>query len=209
MTGSSSNPAYRIETERLLIRCWEPNDAHKRRDALDVSDAHLRPWIPWMRDEPRNLIETANWLRQERAKFDGDKNYSYGVFSLDETQLIGETGLYPRAGKDAREIGYWINRAHDGKGYATEAAAAMVRVGFEVDKVRRLEIWCSESNPGSSAIAAKLGFTHEATLRDRYEDSEGQLRESMIWSLFEDAYENSPAREFPVAAYNCIGEKLL
>ena len=47
--------AYRVETPRLVLRCWSPEDAPELRRALDDSDQHLRPWIPFMKDEPRNL----------------------------------------------------------------------------------------------------------------------------------------------------------
>ncbi|MEE8463171.1 MAG: N-acetyltransferase, partial [Gammaproteobacteria bacterium] len=62
MTESPLNIAYRIETDQLLIRCWSPADAPVLRAALDESDQHLRPWIPWMKDEPKSLDETAAGL---------------------------------------------------------------------------------------------------------------------------------------------------
>ena len=67
MTESPLDTAYRIETDRLLIRCWSPADAPVLRAALDESDQHLRPWIPWMKDEPKSLDETAAGLRIKRA----------------------------------------------------------------------------------------------------------------------------------------------
>ncbi len=48
-------PPYRIRTERLTIRCWEPRDASLLKDALDSSLDHLRPWMPWALEEPRPL----------------------------------------------------------------------------------------------------------------------------------------------------------
>lgn len=47
--------AYRIETSRLLMRCWSPSDARQLRTCLDDNDQHLRPWIPFMKDEPRGI----------------------------------------------------------------------------------------------------------------------------------------------------------
>ena len=63
MTEPGVRPPYRIETERTLLRCWSPSDAALLRASLDRSDTHLRPWIPFMKDEPRALEETADWLR--------------------------------------------------------------------------------------------------------------------------------------------------
>ena len=88
--------AYRVETDRLLLRCWSPEDAPALRAALDESDQHLRPWIPFMKDEPRTLSQTVDWLRQHRANFDTDKLYRYGVFSREDQTLVGENMLLPR-----------------------------------------------------------------------------------------------------------------
>ena len=209
MSAPVRNPAYRVTTERLLIRCWEPADAHQRRAAIRASESELRPWIPFMRDEPRSLFDTIQMLRLQRANFDADQDYRYAVYSLDGDQLLGETGLYTRVGPGAREVGYWIATPHAGNGFATEATAAMVRVGFEVDRVDRIEIHCAPDNPASAAIARKLGFVHEATLRGRFVDSAGDVRDDMIWSLFASDYEDSPARAYKVAAFDCAGGRLL
>lgn len=209
MTINRRGPAYRIESDRMVVRCWSPADAQLLREALDDSNEHLRPWIPWMKDEPKSLYETAGWLRKNRANFDLDKDYRYAIFDSDERTLIGETGLYTRAGKGAREIGYWINRRSAGKGYATEAAAAMVKVAFEIDRVDRVEIHCAPENVLSAVIPSKLGFSHEATLKRRYVDSEGSIHDSMIWTLFAEDYPNSPASSTRIAAYDCLGTKIL
>lgn len=208
-TQKPAGPAYRVETRRLVIRCWTPEDAPKLRRAIDELDSHLRPWIPWMRSEPQSLDQTVARLRSYRASFDLDRDYRYAVFDEAEAELIGETGLYTRAGVGAREIGYWTHLRHGGQGFAVEAAAAMVRVAFEVDGVDRLEIHCARENEASARVPLRLGFTHEATLARRIEDTEGRLRDAMIWTLLRSAYAGSPASEMPTAAYGCLGERLL
>jgi len=209
MTELLRNIAYRIETERLLIRCWSPADAPALRAALDESDQHLRPWIPWMKDEPKTLDETATWLRQKRANFDLDKDFWYGIFDSGGQSLIGEIGLMTRAGPGAREIGYWISQSCEGNGYASEATAATIRVAFEIDKVERIEIYCAPENEPSVAIPRKMGFLHEATLAGRYIDSEGDVHNTMVWTLFSDAYADSPARQMNLKAFDCLGRKIL
>ncbi len=184
MSEAARNPAYRVLTERLLLRCWSPADAPQLRAALDASDNYLRPWIPFMREEPRTVDETAQWLRGHRAMFDRDENYRYGVFTRDGSTVLGETMLLDRVGPDAREIGYWMDVRQSGHGYATEAAGAMVHVAFEIDGVDHLEIHCSPDNAPSIAVAKKLGFHHEATLKARFRDCNDDLHDTMVWTLF-------------------------
>jgi len=198
--------AYRVETDRLVLRCWSPQDAPALRAALDDSDQHLRPWIPFMKDEPRSLEQTIDWLRGIRAGFDSDQAYRYAVLSQQDESLLGENMLLGRNGPGSLEVGYWSHVASGGRGYATEASCAMIRIAFEVAGIERVEIHCAPDNEASAAIPAKLGFTHEATLRDRAPDSEGGVHDLMIWTLFAEDYPNSPASQVSICAYNCLGE---
>lgn len=202
--SSTKSVAYRVETKRLLLRCWSPADAPAVRAALDASDTHLRPWIPFMKDEPRTFDQTVQWLRQHRAGFDSDLIYRYGVFSRDTGELLGENMLIPRVGPGGLEIGYWTHVDRGGRGYATEASSAMVRVAFELAEVERVEIHCAPDNLASSAIPARLCFRHEATLTDRAPDSEGNIHDLMIWTLFREDYAASPASRLSMCAYNCL-----
>ncbi len=198
--------AYWVETGRLVLRCWSPEDAPVLRAALDANDEHLRPMIPFMKDEPRTLQQTAQWLREIRAAFDLDQNYRYAVYDSGEKKLLGENMLLTRAGPGALEIGYWTDKDASGQGIASEASCAMIRVAFEIEKVDRVEIMCAPENKVSAAIPAKLGFTHEATLRKRAPDSEGSICDLMVWSLFAGDYPGSPAAKFPYRAVDCMGE---
>jgi len=201
--------AYRVETERTVLRCWSPEDAPRVRASLDRSDAHLRPWIPFMKEEPRSLEETVEWLRRRRAWFDSDEHHCYAVTARGSGELLGEAMLLDRAGPDALEIGYWIDVEHVGRGLATEAAAALTRVAFELAGVERVELGCAPENAASAAIPARLGFAHEATLAGRFLDTEGVRRDLMVWTLWRADYPAAPARLRPVRAYDALGRVLL
>ena len=207
-TGDESKmeTAYRVETDRLVLRCWSPGDAPVLRAALDACDAHLRPMIPFMKDEPRSLEQTARWLREIRAAFDLGQMFRYAVFDTAEQNLLGENMLLARVGPGGLEIGYWTHKDAIGKGFATEATCAMIRVAFEIEKVKRVEIMCAPENKASASIPVRLGFTHEATLKKRALDSEGNYQDLMAWSLFADDYPASPATNIRFRAFDCMGE---
>jgi RimJ/RimL family protein N-acetyltransferase len=202
-------PAYRIETERLVLRCWEPKDAPLLAASVARSVDHLLPWLPWAAAEPEDLQTKIERLRSFRALFDTGKDFIYGAFDLQEKEVLGGTGLHMRVGEGAREIGYWIDREHAGQGLATELTAALVRVAFEVDDVRFVQINCDPFNTASAAIPAKLGFTHEATLRSRLKNHLGEYHDTQIWTIFADAYPASPSATCQVLAFDAIGRRLL
>jgi RimJ/RimL family protein N-acetyltransferase len=202
------NPAYRISTQRLVIRCWHPGDIDLLSTAIAESLDHLRVWMPWAQEEPKEWYEKVEWLRQARGKFDLNQVFLYGIFNVDETKVFGGIGLHPRIGDNALEIGYWIHVAHINQGLATEAAAALTKVAFTIHGVERVEIHCDPANLKSASVARKLGFEHEATLKQRVQSHEGYKRDSMIWTLFSKEYLASKAAQALIEAYDVLGQKL-
>jgi RimJ/RimL family protein N-acetyltransferase len=209
MTLAFPGPAYRIHTPRLVIRCWDPRDAPALKAAIDASLEHLRPWLPWVDQEPEALQAKVERLRQWRGKFDLGQDFTYGLLDPEESQVLGAAGLHTRLGEGVREIGYWVHQAHTGRGLATEAAAALTRVAFEVEGVQRVEIRCDPANQRSAAVPRKLGFLHEATLGQRRPLPDGRWGDTMIWTLFAGDYAASPAAQMPIEAFDVLGRRLL
>lgn len=205
--GAATPPAYRIVTPRLVIRCWMPEDAPLMKAAVDASTMHLRPWMPWATLEPTSLEKRLQWIRQCRGEFDFGKDFVYGIFDPDGTEVIGGTGLHTRCGPGAREIGYWIAEKHARKGYATEVTAALTRVAFEIDKVSRVEIICAAENTNSAGIPRKLGYRHEATLRQRIEDADGAAHDAMLWTMLAVEYPGSIPARAPIEAFDVAGRQ--
>ncbi|MGZ4591823.1 MAG: GNAT family N-acetyltransferase, partial [Actinomycetes bacterium] len=57
------------------------------------------------------------------------------------------------------ELGFAFARDHHGRGYAAEAAGAMLRLGFEELGLRRITAACIEGNEASARLLRRLGFT--------------------------------------------------
>ena len=202
-------PAYRVETARTVIRCWNPADAPLLKAAVDASVEHLRPWMPWADQEPTDLQAKIDLLRRFRGRFDLGEDFTYGILDRAETQVLGGTGLHTRVGEEAREIGYWIHAAYINQGLATEVAAALTRVAFEIDRMSRVEIRCDARNVRSAAVPRKLGYTLETTLRQRITDPDGSRHNVLVWTLLVDEYPASPAAAAALAAYDAVGRQLL
>ena len=101
-----ARPAYRVETPRLVIRCWDPKDAAMMQAATAESKEHLLPFMPWAMDEPQTVEQKAELARRFRGRFDRDDDYVYGIFNPEETRVLGGTGLHTRVSGNALEIGY-------------------------------------------------------------------------------------------------------
>lgn len=203
-----SNPAYRIETKHLLVRCYNPGDAPLLAESVTENIEHLRPWMPWVYAEPEPIEEKVQRLKRFRGLFDLGENFVYGIFNPEDTKLLGGTGLHPRIGERQLEIGYWIHKDYVNRGLVTECTAALVKVAFELIHVHRLEIHCDPANLASAAIPRKLGFTHEGTLREKTSFLD-RWSDSMVWGLLESEYPDSPSSKAEIKAFDAHGQQVL
>ncbi len=194
----------------MVVRCYDPSDVPALKEAVDSSIEHLLPWMPWAAHEPQTLEEKTELLRSFRGQFDLGQNFVYGLFSSDESELVGGSGFHLRVGDDAFEIGYWIRASRAGQGLATESTAALTRVGFEICEVDRIEIHAEPENERSMRIPLKLGYVEEARLRRRlYAAPGGDPRDTVVFTLFRSDYPGTPASSAELEAFDARGERVL
>jgi RimJ/RimL family protein N-acetyltransferase len=202
------NPAYRIETERLVVRCYQPGDAQLLADSVAESVEHLKPWMPWAHAEPEPFAVKVERVKRFRGEFDLGEDFIYGIFNRAETRLLGGTGLHTRLGDQQLEIGYWIHKDYLNQGLVTESTAALVKVAFEIVHTHRIEIHCDPKNLASASVPRKLGFTHEGTLRAKTRFLE-HWSDSMIWGLLDTDYPDSPSCKATIKVFDFRGTQLL
>lgn len=203
-----SNPAYRIETQRLLVRCYDPSDAPLLAASVTENVEHLKPWMPWAHAEPEPIEVKVQRLKRFRGQFDLGQDFIYGIFTPEDTRLLGGTGLHTRIGKNQLEIGYWIHKDFINQGLVTESTTALIKVAFEIIHVHRIEIHCDPANLASAAIPRKLGFTHEGTLRAKTPFLD-HWSDSMVWGLLETEYSDSPSSKAKIKVFDADGQQVL
>jgi RimJ/RimL family protein N-acetyltransferase len=203
-------PPYRIETERLVIRCYDPHDAPLLKAAVDASIDHLLPFMPWARFEPQSIEQKIVLLRTFRGQFDRDENYVYGIFSRDESEQLGGSGFHKRSNEGSLEIGYWVAAGAVGQGIATEVAAVQTRAAFELCGLDRIDIQVEPENERSLRIPNKLGFTLEGRLRRRLDPhvDGGPRRDSMFFTMLAEELAGSPCLAYDYVAYDAAGARL-
>ncbi|EFF91357.1 acetyltransferase [Streptomyces sp. e14] len=100
---------------------------------------------------------------------------------LPHGELTGMLGVTMRSLGTA-EIGFWAVKEHRGNGYVAEAAGAVARWAFTRLGVDRLEWRAEVGNRASRAVAERVGFTVEGTLRAAL-NNKGVLRDCWVGSL--------------------------
>ena len=199
---------YRIETDRLVIRCWSPEDAAAVHHAEATSREHLKPFMLWAHTI-ESMDDTVAKLTRFRTWFDSSEDWLFGVFDPKTKEVVGGTGLHPRVGLGGVEIGYWVAGDRVRRGYATEVAGALTRVAFELGEVRFVEIRTVPENVASASVPKKLGYSHEATLRERLQMPDGSFGDALVFSIFAKEYEKSEAKKIALCAFDAAGRTLL
>jgi len=174
---------HRFNSERLTIRCPLPGDGLALYEAVNESIAELRPWLPWAMADP-SPEKSEESVRQGHARFLTREDLWLLLFLKDSNICLGGSGLHRINWEVPRfEIGYWLRTSYVGHGYMTEAVEAITQFAFETLHAKRVEIRCDKLNERSAAIARRLQFTHEATLRQELRHhSTGELRDTLIFA---------------------------
>jgi [ribosomal protein S5]-alanine N-acetyltransferase len=150
--------SHAIETARLDLRTIAESDISELVPligAREVAETTLRIPHPYEERHAREFLASPvpeNELRlMIRLRSDG--------------RLCGGIGLHPDNQHQRAELGYWIGRPYWGHGYATEAARAVVRYGFEQLKSNRIFAAHFAGNDASGRILQKIGMRHEGCMR--------------------------------------------
>jgi len=176
-----------LETDRLLIARWEPNDWLALRPIDTVPDVmrYIGGGEPW----PDTRIQSIVKLQIEQSE-----KLGFCLWKLlaktppGPRTLIGFCGLQPLSGTPDVEIGWWLAKAYWGRGLGTEAARAVLRFGFESVGLTRIVAIAQPANRASVHIMEKLGLSFERDL----------IRKGVHVVLYSV---NSPARQDPEPAF--------
>ncbi len=151
-------------TERLFIRDYRRSDLEEFLRVVRQEEIYATTY-----GIPRNYTRRRGkwWLKIIRQNKLFGTSLEYAVFLRDSGVYIGNVGLINIAREHLRgDISYYIDRDCMNRGYATEAAQAMLQYGFEELGFHKISGVCMSRNPASRRVMEKLGMRYEGTLRD-------------------------------------------
>lgn len=174
-----------LRTERLLLTPFAPEDVPLipgLAGAREIADTTVSIPHPYLLEHAQAFVAAA---ARELAE---GTDLPLAVRLLPDRRLIGATGL---KGIDRQnlhaELGYWIRTDYWGRGYATEAARAVVRYAFEELGLNRIYAHYMVRNPASGRVLERVGMREE-----------GRLRQAVRkWGRFEDVVLCAVLREDP------------
>ncbi|KTD85989.1 GNAT family N-acetyltransferase [Paenibacillus etheri] len=141
-----------IKTDRLLIRKFEVIDWQAVHEY--TSEINVMKYLPEGVFSEENTKEFIN-------KNIGDNAGNFPVVLMEENLLIGHIVFYKYFGDHTYEIGWVFNPKYHKKGYASEAAQAILKYGFEKMKLHRIIATCQPQNIPSYRVMDKIGMRRE------------------------------------------------
>ena len=179
-------PAPTIQTERLVLRAPALADAAHLTALIGAREvAATTLLIP----HPYTIQHAESFINMQEGEVSAGKGINWLVM-LKGGGLVGGIGLVLTPAHTRAEVGYWMGVAHWGKGYATEAARAVVRHAFSVLGLERLNAYHYAGNLASGRVLLKAGMRFEGILR-------GHI---LKWGQYHDAHWYGICRGDPEAA---------
>jgi len=173
-TVCSRDVGVKLETGRLILRPLVIEDAPvvaRLAGRREIADTTLSIPHPYSEQQARE------WIAMRSGQGKPGKEVVFALTLKPDGKLIGAMGLGDIGAEHCHaEMGFWIGVDCWGKGFATEAARAVIRFGFEELKLNRIYAHYMVRNPASGRVLDKVGMRREGLLRQR-------MRK---WGVFED-----------------------
>lgn len=174
-----------IDTERLLLRRFV------RSDSADM----LKYWVADDRVQPSygepvycTDEEVGELLDKYISSYDSNDYYRWAIIEKVSGCCIGQIAFFLVDCKNHfAEIEYCIGVDFQRRGYASEAARAVIEYGFERAELHKIQICCRSNNFPSKRVIEKCGFIYEGALRD-YFFIDGKYFDRLYFSILRDEY---------------------
>jgi aminoglycoside 6'-N-acetyltransferase len=156
-----------IVTERLMLRRSRADDAETI--SAYRSDPDVHRYQGWDRTDPDGIREEIERMG-DRPPGDPAGWVQLSVEERATGALVGDVGLSPAEGEPGViKLGYTISPAFQGRGYATEAVAALVTYAFESLQADVVRVYANEANVPSIRVAQKAGLRLIERIERSYE----------------------------------------
>ena len=185
-------PEYPIRTERLLLRPFATGDV----DALYAY--HRLPEVHrYLYSQARNRAEVEALVAERvgmTALTEAGQELHLVAELAETEELVGDCVFFWRSEQHQKgEIGYTFNPAYRGRGLATEAAVALLRLGFEGLGLHRITGHLDARNVASARVLERAGMRREAHLVEN-EFVKGEWSDELVYAILRGEWEGRQGR---------------
>ncbi|MBR4471100.1 MAG: GNAT family N-acetyltransferase [Erysipelotrichaceae bacterium] len=167
----------RIETERLILRRFTPEDAKDMYENW-ASDPLVTKYLTWPVHESVEVSKMVigSWI----ASYHDGGYFNWAIESKDDGKVIGNISVVKLKEEAlAADIGYALSRSYWGQGIMTEALKAVMDFLFDEVGLNRVAACHDPNNPASGRVMEKAGMKYEGILREAGKNNTGICDE--VW----------------------------
>ena len=125
------------------------------------------------------------WIAARKSAYENGEAITFAIELRGNGSFVGAIGLTIDRDFNKAELGYWVGKPFWNRGYATEAASALLDFGFEGLQLNRIHAVHFARNPSSGRVMEKSGMLLEGTAR----------QDIMKWGKYEDLVSYAILRE--------------
>jgi [ribosomal protein S5]-alanine N-acetyltransferase len=177
-------------SEDLLLRPYQEADAPAFYQLIRDNEDRLAPAFPGRIRLTRSLDECRRLLLQFKSDWLLGQVYAFGIWEKDSQTYIGDISLknFDRSVPKA-EIGYYLDRQAEGRGYGTQMLRAMVHFAFQDLNLNKVFLRSATDNPRSYALAERCGFRREGLMLQDFRDNQHNLIDIYYYGLTKSDYQ--------------------
>jgi len=143
----------------------------------------LQPWLPWAKDGYSMENEKQFLTEQCQKRYHEQSGFAYLIRDKSTHKFCGVVDII-KVDDNAKmgEIGYWLAKSAQGKGYMTKAVMLLEKTAFE-NGFNRMEIRNDPQNQNSVNVAKRAGYHLDGVLRqDRWNPHYKRFADTNVWS---------------------------
>ncbi len=173
-----------LTTARLKLRPYTPADAGDiTRLANDAEVTRYMPNLPY----PYAREDAVQWLAALPERFARQELVVFAITLKEGGTYLGSVGLTLALPHDRAELGYWLGRAYWGRGYALEAARAVLDYAFEGLKLHSVHAYHFRPNQASGHVLERLGMHRDGVSPECFK-FRGAYMDDVLYSILQSEW---------------------
>ena len=181
----------RIETGRIYLRSYEAGDGYWYYAMSQKNRSHLA------RYEAENVVMSIESeedaevvVRELAAEWRARNCFFMGAFDRETEKFVAQVYVGSvNWDLPEFEIGFFVDKDHEGRGYVTEAVRATIGFIFEHLKAHRVRMECDDTNERSRRVVERCGMAREGHIRENKKNADGTLSGTLHFGLLKREYE--------------------
>lgn len=173
-----------MKGEHIYVRPLELIDAEELLALRQRNYDFFQPFEPIRPENYLTLEEQKKHIASGLQGAENDQSYVFGVFLRETNRLIGRIELsgIARGPFQNANVGYFLDKDHNGRGYTTEGISLCVNYAFEQVGLHRIQAGVMPRNLPSIRVLEKAGFRYEGLAR-RYLKINGSWEDHALYAI--------------------------